>query len=194
KVFDESKEGITKTMAEPVLEEYITRMESNKEVTNDNEPSRDKGEDSKEENEIDRIFRIETKIFDYESPVPWVIENPWNLDGVWKEPTAIKHRCKPFCFKSGHSEWPTCNWKDEEYCNGGNLPRKFQVGNTIHYQDYEWYEALEDSDLKDQALRNKAALEESMNQDEDSSDDAWSNYLPIDEWCDQGDATNMKSD
>nr|GEZ77896.1 hypothetical protein [Tanacetum cinerariifolium] len=36
------------------------RMESNKEVTNDNEPCRDKREDSGEENEITEIFRIET--------------------------------------------------------------------------------------------------------------------------------------
>ncbi|GJR67278.1 hypothetical protein Tco_0013343 [Tanacetum coccineum] len=124
--------------------------------------------------------------------VTCVNEKPWKLNGVWKEPAAVKHHCKPFCFKSGHSEWPTCNWRDEEYCNGGNLLGKFQVGNTIHYQDYKWYEALEDSDLKDEALRNKAALEESMNQDEEPTDDAWRNHSPIDEWCDQGDATNME--
>ncbi|GKA49638.1 hypothetical protein Tco_0742711 [Tanacetum coccineum] len=127
------------------------------------------GKDSEKENEIAEIFRIKTDIFDYESPVPWVNEKPWKLDGVWKEHAAVKHRCKPFCFKSGHSEWPTCNWRDEEYFNGGNLPAQFQVGNTIHYQDYEWYEALEDSDLKDEA-RNKAALEESINQDEGNLD------------------------
>ena len=44
------------------------RMESNKEITNDNEPCRDKGEDS-QENEISEIFGIETDIFDYESPL-----------------------------------------------------------------------------------------------------------------------------
>ncbi|GKG42758.1 hypothetical protein Tco_0477056, partial [Tanacetum coccineum] len=44
-------------------------MESNKEVTNDNEPCRDKGEDYEEENKITEIFRIETDIFDYESSV-----------------------------------------------------------------------------------------------------------------------------
>ncbi|GKD89030.1 hypothetical protein Tco_1364537, partial [Tanacetum coccineum] len=56
-------------------------------------------------------------------------------------------------------------------CNGGNLPGRFRVGNTIQYQDYEWYEALEDSDLKDESLRNKVALEESMNQEKESSRD-----------------------
>nr|GEY72016.1 hypothetical protein [Tanacetum cinerariifolium] len=124
-------------------------------------------------------------IYEWSDKVPCVNEKPWKLDGVWKEPTAVKHRCKLFCFKSGHYKWTTCNWRDEEYCNGGNLPGKFQVGNIIHYQDYEWYEALEDSDLKDEVLRNKVALEESINQDEELSDDAWSNYSSIEEWCDQ---------
>ncbi|GKA19754.1 hypothetical protein Tco_0699669 [Tanacetum coccineum] len=133
-------------------------------------------------------------IYEWNDKVPWVNEKPWKLDGVWKEPIAVKNCCKPFCFKSGHSEWTTCTWRDEEYYNGGNLPRQFQVGNTIHCQDYKWYEALEDSDLKYEALRNKAALEESMNQDEESSNDAWSNYLPIDEWCDHENATNMELD
>ncbi|GKF00288.1 hypothetical protein Tco_0023638, partial [Tanacetum coccineum] len=190
-------------------EDKVSWDQTNKEVKNDNEPSIDKGKDSKQENKIAEILRIETDIFDYESPlckafdecnylfqidpdvltkdilgfktcedykddwiyewndkVPWVNEKPWKHDGVWKEPTAVKNRCKPFCFKSGHSEWPTY---------------------------YKWYEALEDSDIKDEA-RNKVALEESMNQDEESSNDAWSNYSPIDEWCDQGDATNMEPD
>ncbi|GJS40535.1 hypothetical protein Tco_0565578 [Tanacetum coccineum] len=47
----------------------------------------------------------------------------------------------------------------DSYCNGGNLPGAYHIGNSIHYQDLEWYEALEDSELKDEALRNKAIME-----------------------------------
>ncbi|GJZ40254.1 hypothetical protein Tco_0586817, partial [Tanacetum coccineum] len=36
-------------------------------------------------------------------------------------------------------------------------------GNLIHYEDFEWYATLEDSELKDEALNNKAILEESIN-------------------------------
>nr|GEU75870.1 hypothetical protein [Tanacetum cinerariifolium] len=141
-------------MAEPVLEEYIIfypPSRTNKEMKADvDEVSWD---------QTDNEFKnwIEANIFDYESPgykddwiyewddkAPWVNEKPWKIDGVWKEPTGVKHR------------------------------------------------SLEESDLKDKALRNKAALEESMNQDDKSSNDAWNNYSPIDEWCDQGDATNME--
>nr|GEX28814.1 putative nucleotidyltransferase, ribonuclease H [Tanacetum cinerariifolium] len=38
---------------------------------------------------------------------------------------------------------------------GGNLPGAYHIRNSLHYQDLEWYEALEDSELKDEALRNK---------------------------------------
>ncbi|GJY51969.1 hypothetical protein Tco_0442816 [Tanacetum coccineum] len=71
----------------------------------------------------------------------------------------------------GHSEWPTYNWRDEGYCNGGNFLGAFQVRNTLQYKDYEWYEVLEEIDPKDEALRNKAALEESINQKRNQNDD-----------------------
>ncbi|GKF28461.1 hypothetical protein Tco_0094803, partial [Tanacetum coccineum] len=55
------------------------------------------------------------------------------------------------------------------YCNGGNLPPgTYIIGNQLHYQDYEWYEALEDSELKDEALRNKAIMEGFINDDDES--------------------------
>ncbi|GJY59122.1 hypothetical protein Tco_0459014 [Tanacetum coccineum] len=33
------------------------------------------------------------------------------------------------------------------------------IGNSLHYQDYEWYDALKDSKLKEEALHNKAIIE-----------------------------------
>ncbi|GJT46743.1 hypothetical protein Tco_0955458 [Tanacetum coccineum] len=47
------------------------------------------------------------RIYEWNDKIPWVHEKTWMADGVWKELTAVKHGCKPFCFKSGHSEWPT---------------------------------------------------------------------------------------
>ncbi|GJZ73688.1 hypothetical protein Tco_0637834 [Tanacetum coccineum] len=95
-----------------------------------------------------------------ENLMPWVEEKPWLDNGTWKEPNDdICHECKPFSFKSGHVEWPTCNWKEDGYCNGGNLPGMIQVGNMVYFQNYEWYEGLEDGDLKEEALKEKAILE-----------------------------------
>ncbi|GJY23081.1 hypothetical protein Tco_0396739, partial [Tanacetum coccineum] len=58
---------------------------------------------------------------------------------------------------------------DDGYCNGGNLPETYIIGNQLHYQDYEWYEALEDSKLKEEALRNKAIMEGFIKEDDDES-------------------------
>ncbi|GKC37984.1 hypothetical protein Tco_1050368 [Tanacetum coccineum] len=45
---------------------------------------------------------------------------------------------------------------------------KLDVRNGQHV-DYEWYEALEDSELKDEALRNKAIMEGFIKEDDDES-------------------------
>ncbi|GJU67748.1 hypothetical protein Tco_1254007 [Tanacetum coccineum] len=59
-------------------------------------------------------------IYEWNKDVPWVDENPWTNAGVWTKPTPVKHTYKPFNYKIGCSEWPTCSWKDDGYCNGGN--------------------------------------------------------------------------
>nr|GEY41339.1 putative reverse transcriptase domain, ribonuclease H-like domain, aspartic peptidase domain protein [Tanacetum cinerariifolium] len=71
-----------------------------------------------------------------------------NEDDVSEEPKPVKHNCKHFNYKTGCSEWPTCSWREDGYCYGGNLPEAYHFGNSLHYQDLEWYEALEDSELK----------------------------------------------
>ncbi|GJX19070.1 hypothetical protein Tco_0221747 [Tanacetum coccineum] len=176
---------------------YWIRGDDEIELTNE--------ESSDDEDDIAEVFRIDTNIFDYETPlcsafkefnyllevdpnllikdiigfktyedynndwiyewnkdVPWVDEKPWTDTGVWTKPTPVKHTCKPLNYKTGCSEWPTCSWRDDRYCNGGNLPRTYIIENQLHYQDYEWYEALEDSELKSEALRNKSIMEGSI--------------------------------
>ncbi|GJX99915.1 hypothetical protein Tco_0356934 [Tanacetum coccineum] len=108
-------------------------------------------------------------IYEWNKDVPWVDEKPWTNAGVWTKPTPVKHTCKPFNYKIGCLEWPTCSWKNDGYCNEGNLPGTYIIGNQLHYQDYEWYEALKDSELKDKALRNKVIMEGFINKDDDES-------------------------
>ncbi|GJV13710.1 hypothetical protein Tco_1355251 [Tanacetum coccineum] len=167
-------------------------------------------ESSDNEDEVTEVFRIDTNIFDFETPmckafkefnyllqidpdlftkdiegfktyeeykddwiyewntdIPWVDEKPWTYSGVWKEPKLVKHTCKPFNYKTGCSEWLTCSWRNDGFCNGENLPRAYIVGNSLHYQDYEWYEALEDDELKEEALENKAIMEGFVNEEDD---------------------------
>ncbi|GJT10915.1 hypothetical protein Tco_0857957 [Tanacetum coccineum] len=59
-------------------------------------------------------------------------------------------------------------WINDGYCNGGNLPGAYIIGNSLHYQDYEWYKALEGGKLKDEALRNKAIIEGTIDDDIES--------------------------
>ncbi|GJU41896.1 hypothetical protein Tco_1194853 [Tanacetum coccineum] len=87
-------------------------------------------------------------IYEWNKDVPWVDEKPWTDTGM-----------------------------NDGYCNGGNLPGTFIIENQLHYQDYEWYEALEDSELKDEALRNKAIMEGFIKDDDDES-----NYEQMRRW------------
>nr|GEX56624.1 hypothetical protein [Tanacetum cinerariifolium] len=75
-------------------------------------------------------------IYEWNKKVPWVHEKPWADTGVWTEPTPVKHCYKPFNYKNGCSEWPTCSWRDDGYCNRGNLLGAYIVGNTLRMIDY----------------------------------------------------------
>nr|GEV05690.1 hypothetical protein [Tanacetum cinerariifolium] len=70
-------------------------------------------------------------------------------------------------------DFETPTWKDDGYCNRGSLPRAYIVGNTLHYQDSEWYEALEDGELKDEALKNKTVMDGIINEDDESHHEVW---------------------
>ncbi|GKA42438.1 hypothetical protein Tco_0735098 [Tanacetum coccineum] len=65
------------------------------------------------------------------------------------------------------------------------------MGNPLHYQDLEWYEALQDSKLKEEALKHKAIMEGLISDDE-SSNNYWKrwksyeiNYYDYDETHDE---------
>ncbi|GKB91873.1 hypothetical protein Tco_0964145 [Tanacetum coccineum] len=95
--------------------------------------------DSSNEDEVAKIFKIDTNVFDFEIPmyykddwiyewnkdVPWVHERPWTDNRAWEEPTPVRH----------HS---------------------YIVRNTLCYQDLEWYEALKDNKLKEEALKKQS--------------------------------------
>ncbi|GJR97843.1 hypothetical protein Tco_0270017 [Tanacetum coccineum] len=112
-------------------------------------------------------------IYEWNENVSWVHEKTWTKIREWTEPAPVVHYCKPFNLKSGYSEWPTCSWKEDGYCNRGNLPGAYIVGNTLRYQDLEWYDALMDSELKDEALKNKAIMEGLIDEDDESSNNGW---------------------
>ncbi|GJU74962.1 hypothetical protein Tco_1266367 [Tanacetum coccineum] len=159
------------------------------------EPTNDETSDLEETNhdneqEIGEIFRIETNLFDYETPLcekfkefnyllkidPDVLtkdiegfktydeyKDDWIYE--WNENVPWVHE-KPW----------TDTGKEDGYCNGGNLPGAYIVGNTLRYQDLEWYDALKDSELKEEALRNKAIMEGLINEDVESNNEGWKSW------------------
>nr|GEX62685.1 NAC domain-containing protein 86-like [Tanacetum cinerariifolium] len=70
----------------------------------------------------------------------------------------------------------TCSWKEDGHCNRGNFLGSYIVGNTLRYQNLEWYEALKDSELKEEALRNKAIMEGLINDDVGSNNEGWKSW------------------
>ncbi|GJZ44791.1 hypothetical protein Tco_0592387 [Tanacetum coccineum] len=98
----------------------------------------------------------------------------------WKEPTPVKHNCKPFHYKNGCSEWPTCSWREDGYYNRGNLLGAYIIGNTLRYQDLEWYDALKTRKLKEEALKNKAIIEGMIDEDKESSNEGWRRWDDFD--------------
>ncbi|GKD19665.1 hypothetical protein Tco_1208823 [Tanacetum coccineum] len=59
----------------------------------------------------------------------------------------------------------------KELC--GTTGRAYIVVNTLNYQDLKWYETLKDSELKEEALRNKVILEGLINDEDKSSNNGW---------------------
>ncbi|GKB17874.1 hypothetical protein Tco_0851797 [Tanacetum coccineum] len=64
-------------------------------------------------------------------------------------------------------------WNNDGYYNGGNLRGAYIVGNSLHYQDLEWYDALKDNKLKEETLRNKAIMEGLIDEDDESGNNGW---------------------
>ncbi|GJT28011.1 retrovirus-related pol polyprotein from transposon TNT 1-94 [Tanacetum coccineum] len=136
-----------------------------------------------DEQEIGEIFRIETNLFDYETPLYEKFKEfnyllKINPDLLTKDIEGFKtydeykddwiyelNKNVPWV----HEKPWTDTEKEDEYCNGGNLLGAYILGNTLRYQDLEWYDALKDSELKDEALRNKAIMKGLIDEDDESS-------------------------
>ncbi|GJZ25791.1 hypothetical protein Tco_0570044 [Tanacetum coccineum] len=111
---------------------------------------------SDNEDEIAKVFRIDTNIFDYETPICSAY-NEFNYllkvdpDLLTKDIMVFK------TYDDYKDDWiykwnKDVPWVDEK-----------------PWTDTGWYEALEDSELKDEALRNKAIMEGFIKDDDDES-------------------------
>ncbi|GJZ86586.1 hypothetical protein Tco_0658196, partial [Tanacetum coccineum] len=130
-------------------------------ILSDEEVSDLKDKNNNDEHEIAKIFKDRNQLIqlrntityeDYESELNNEDNEPWSKDGAPYE--ICDHICEPLRFKNGKTKWLTCNSNDNGFCNGGELSGMVRVGYMTYFQDYEWYEELMDSSLKEEALKN----------------------------------------
>ncbi|GKE18616.1 hypothetical protein Tco_1426193, partial [Tanacetum coccineum] len=118
-------------------------------IKGDDEVELTNEESSDDEDDIAEVFRIDTNIFDYETPLCSAFKEFNYLLEV--DPDLLTEDIIGFkTYEDYKNDW-IYEWnKDVPW-------------------DYEWYEALEDSELKDEALRNKVIMEGSIKEDDDES-------------------------
>ncbi|GJW92970.1 hypothetical protein Tco_0172642 [Tanacetum coccineum] len=155
----------------------IQDIESDEIEPTNEKPSNLEETNHDDEQEIDEIFRIETNLFDYETPLR---EKFKEFNYILKiDPDLLTKDIEGFKtyedYKDGWIyEWnEDIPWRNDGYCNGGKFHGAYIVGNSLYYKDYEWYEALKDSKLKDEALRNKAIMEGLIKEVDESSGEYW---------------------
>ncbi|GJU21782.1 putative reverse transcriptase domain-containing protein [Tanacetum coccineum] len=82
----------------------------------------------------------------------------------------------------------------EKYFNSRDLPEVIRSGDVICFKSYEWYENLEEGELKDDDLNSKAIFEGSKRVDEEPSNNANTHYSPSGEWEDFKRANHIGAD
>ncbi|GJR25468.1 hypothetical protein Tco_1101700 [Tanacetum coccineum] len=123
-------------------------------------------ESSNDEDDIAKVFRIDTNIFDYETPLCSAFKEFNYLLEV--DPDLLTKDIIGFkTYEDYKDDWiyewnKDIPWVDEN-------PRTDAGVWTKPTPDYEWYEALENCKLKDEALRNKAIMEGYIKEDDDES-------------------------
>ncbi|GJY25792.1 hypothetical protein Tco_0400518 [Tanacetum coccineum] len=95
---------------------------------------------SDNEDEVAEVFRINTNIFDFETPMCKAFKEFNYLLQI--DPDLLTKDIEGFkTYEEYKDNWiyewnKDIPWNDG-YCNGGNLPGAYIVGNSLHYQDYE---------------------------------------------------------
>ncbi|GKE88143.1 hypothetical protein Tco_1565618 [Tanacetum coccineum] len=125
-------------------------------IRGDDEVELSDEESSNDEDEIVEVFRIDTNIFNYETPLCSTF-NEFNY--ILKvDPDLLTKDIMGFKTYGDYKDDWIYEWNkyvplvyDKPWLDNGIWKEPTPV--------YEWYEALEDYELKNEALRNKAIME-----------------------------------
>ncbi|GJW86544.1 ribonuclease H-like domain-containing protein [Tanacetum coccineum] len=116
-----------------VLRDFWKKVDNKEGVTNKGFPDLEEANNN-DEHEIAEIFRIETNLFDYETPMRIEFkEFNWLLKVDTELFTHDIERTKTY--EDYENE---LNNEVDRFCNGGELPGMVQVRYMTYFQDYEW--------------------------------------------------------
>ncbi|GKE27657.1 hypothetical protein Tco_1443041 [Tanacetum coccineum] len=137
--------------------------------------------DLDDEDEVAKIFRIKTNVFDFETPLCRAFKEFNYLLQI--DPNVLTKDIDVFKTYEEYKDdwryewnkdvpwWPTCSWKDDGYYNRGNLLGAYICGNTLCYQDLECNEGWKRWDDFDNTNRDNEESENEMeNEDEERSE------------------------
>ncbi|GJS83813.1 hypothetical protein Tco_0750354 [Tanacetum coccineum] len=127
-----------------------------------------------DEREIGEIFRIETNLFGYETPL---CEKFKEFNYLLKiDPDLLTKDIEGFKTYDEYMDDWIYEWNE-------NVPWVHEKPWTdtkvwtepapVLHCYLEWYDALKDSELKEEALRNKAIMEGLIDEDDESSNNGW---------------------
>ncbi|GKA53709.1 hypothetical protein Tco_0747024 [Tanacetum coccineum] len=141
-----------------------------------------------EETKIAEIFKNETNIFQFETPLCEAFKEfnyllKIDVDILTNDIPRFKtyNEYKDAWIYEWNKDVPwVANMPWLDYGTWME-PRVIRIRDEIYFKSYECYENLEDGELKDEALNCKAILKESMNMEEESSDNARTHCSPSDE-------------
>ncbi|GKA35133.1 hypothetical protein Tco_0721624 [Tanacetum coccineum] len=134
----------------------------------------EKSSDSNDGDEVAEIFRIDTNVFDFETPMCKAFKEFNYLLQI--DPDVLTEDIEG---SKAHEDYKD-DWNGMKMCHGcmKNHGRRMDYGrnplqNTLRFQDLKWYEALKDGKLKEEALNNKATMEWIIDKDDESSNEGW---------------------
>ncbi|GJT90949.1 hypothetical protein Tco_1079794 [Tanacetum coccineum] len=123
-------------------------------------------ESSDDKDKVAEVFRLDTNLFNFETPMCKAVKEFNYLLQI--DPDLLTKDIEGFkTYEDYKDDWiyewnKDVPWVDEKpWTNAGVWARPTP--------DYEWYEGLEDSELKDEALRNKAIMEGFIKEYDDES-------------------------
>ncbi|GKA44475.1 hypothetical protein Tco_0737199 [Tanacetum coccineum] len=191
------------------LWKFWNKNYGNEEVKSDSEPCVDKEGGSDKENEIAEIFRIETNLFNYETPLCIAFKEFNHLlqidpnvltDDVFREKYYEQYKDDWIYEWNDKIPWVSEKpwklyeiWKEpvpvKHCCEPFNYETDVQNGQLVAGEMMDT--VMEETYLDNIKLATKSIIKIMS---EESNGDAWSSYSPIDEWSDQEEVNNKEPD